>query len=1041
MTLTTSGSCPSCGRALGTGVLAGLCPACTWDSLCLESEDPPDASSHESGGAERPRHIAGHEILEEIGRGGGGIVYRARQLEPRREVALKILPSAFLPADDMRARFRAEAATVAALDHPAILPVYGSGEHDGMPWFTMKLAAGGSLAARREALRGNWREIAALVADLADAVQHAHERGVIHRDIKPGNILFDEAGRAYVSDFGLAKFIAGGAAAPGLTQPLAVLGTPAYLAPEAAERGAAATTASADIYSLGAVLYELLTGRPPFEAGSIVSLLRQIAVQPATPPRRIDAAVPRDLEVICLRALAKEPAGRFPGAGAFAADLRRWLARRPIESRPVPAAERAWFWARRNPALAVLSAVLSLGLLAGGAVLAESNRRLRAAQAESREQLRAALMAEGRLLRQSGVQGQHFEALATLERARSIRSGLDVRNEVAAALARPDLRLVRRLPAAFSSEITVTAFTPDLATYLEAAPGGFALRDARDGALVRTFSAEGVEAGADYFVTSADGRRARVYFRDNTNQVWDLRDGRLLWRGGAGEIALHPDRAVIAHADTEGAAWMLDLVTGMSRELPQGTPVLAMAFAPDGARLAVARERGLEIHDTDTPGRVSLVEGWFNSIEPAWSPDGRWLAAGGEPAFGVHIIDAANGRLVRTLRGHTAPLPSFQFHPDGRRLYTYGRDDTLRLWDALSGAELLRVPVARRALTVARDGRFVGASISPQELAIYEAAPERVLREFRGRELSGRVAINLAVSPDGRWLATCDRQEVRVWSVAQGREVAHFPFAEPDWPRVLFAPGGDALVYSGRSQGPYRRSFHAAGTDDTPPSIGPEVQIGVNRDGMLLGFSRGGRDWMIEREKIGRVVVWPEGDPARERAVAQSGRFERPEFSEDGRWVVTMGYPRVNTRLWSAADAALIGPVPVRLHSGAEFSPDGRWLLTGSLEGFRLWQVPGMEPGPGWPLAEAGGAAWGVTRFSPDGRIIACEQGPGRIVLREAATGAELIALAPPLVQGLSHVAWSPDGARLFLFYDDHRVFGWEIGELRRELAARGLDW
>ncbi len=223
--------------------------------------------------------------------------------------------------------------------------------------------------------------------------------------------------------------------------------------------------------------------------------------------------------------------------------------------------------------------------------------------------------------------------------------------------------------------------------------------------------------------------------------------------------------------------------------------------------------------------------------------------------------------------------------------------------------------------------------------------------------------------------------------------------------------------------------------------LGPQEPVGENRDGVLLGFARGGRDWFIEREKIERVVVWPDGRPELERAAATSGHYERPEFSADGRWVVTMGYPRANTRLWRADTGELVGQVPVPHHAGAIFSPDSAWLLTNTREEFRLWGVPGFEKGPGWPANNPGGAAWGTAAFSPDGAIIACEQGPGRVVLRRAATGEELTALEPPLAQALEDLKWTPDGGRLFLFFDQHRVFCWEIAELRRELEARGLGW
>ncbi len=274
--------CSRCGKPLVEPRLDGVCPACLWTEIFSE---PVDGGGTDTSGAKPARiglvPIPGHEVREEIARGGMGIVYRARQLEPPRTVALKMLLPHQSGSEQMRERFRLEAQAIAALDHPAILPVYQVGEQDGLPWFTMKLAVGGSLAARRGEFAGRWREIAELLVTLAHAVQFAHERGVLHRDLKPGNILFDEAGRPYVSDFGLAK-MAG--AESNLTRSVDFLGTPHYAAPEVAAGSARNATTASDIYSLGAILYELLAGRPPFEAEGVPALLKKIAEEEARPP-------------------------------------------------------------------------------------------------------------------------------------------------------------------------------------------------------------------------------------------------------------------------------------------------------------------------------------------------------------------------------------------------------------------------------------------------------------------------------------------------------------------------------------------------------------------------------------------------------------------------------------------------------------------------------------------------------------------------------------------------------------------------------------
>src|SRR6185436_10843502 len=245
-----------------------------------------------------------------------------------------------LASVEMRERFRLEIQAIAGLEHPSILPVYQVGEHDRLPYFTMKYASRGTLTERIGKLSGHWRAIAELMATLADAVQFAHERGVLHRDLKPGNILFDDEGRAYVSDFGLAKLVS---AESDLTRSLEMLGTPHYLAPEIAAHSAKEATTASDIYSLGAILYELLAGRPPSDAQGVPALLRQITDTEPAPPGQVwkkrnaerphGSDAPRDLEVIALKCLAKEPAKRYGSARELAEDLRRWLEGRTILGR------------------------------------------------------------------------------------------------------------------------------------------------------------------------------------------------------------------------------------------------------------------------------------------------------------------------------------------------------------------------------------------------------------------------------------------------------------------------------------------------------------------------------------------------------------------------------------------------------------------------------------------------------------------------------------------------------------------------------------
>ena len=310
--------------------------------------------------------IGGYELLEEIGRGGMGVVYKARQIAVGRVVALKMILGGPLASAAERHRFHVEAAAAARLDHPNIVPLHEVGEQDGRPYFSMKWVEGESLALRVPGLAADARAAAGLLAAVARAVHHAHQRGIIHRDLKPANILIDGQGRPHVTDFGLARGTEGGS---GLTQVGVVVGTPSYMAPEQAA-GKVEVTTAADVYSLGAVLYELLTGRPPFRADTALDTVRQVIACEPEPPRAIAPKVDRDLELICLKCLAKEPAARYGSAEALAADLERWLVREPLSVRPPTLPSLARLWLRQNFGAAgwIVGIGLAFGVFGGGMV-------------------------------------------------------------------------------------------------------------------------------------------------------------------------------------------------------------------------------------------------------------------------------------------------------------------------------------------------------------------------------------------------------------------------------------------------------------------------------------------------------------------------------------------------------------------------------------------------------------------------------------------------------------------------------------------------
>lgn len=362
--------CPHCDSSSCVG--GGLCVGCLLQAgLAADDECAPEtllSALAEITLPDKNWRLGNYEILEEIGRGGMGVIYRARQRHSRRIVAVKRVLGYHADSRETLARFRREAQAAASLDHPNILPIYEVSEsEDGLPFFSMKFAPGGNLQEVAPALRNDPRQCVALVAKIARAVQYAHSQGILHRDLKPGNILLDAHGEPLVSDFGLAKWLD---TTSDLTRTLTIFGTPGYIAPEQASASAADLKPTADVYSLGAILFDLLAGRPPFLGAHALSVIRQAAELPAPKLRTLSKLADRDLETICSRCLDRDPKLRYPSAHDLAEDLERWLEGRSIVARPISPPVRAWRWSKRNPKLAAsIAACLVLGTVAGAVAI------------------------------------------------------------------------------------------------------------------------------------------------------------------------------------------------------------------------------------------------------------------------------------------------------------------------------------------------------------------------------------------------------------------------------------------------------------------------------------------------------------------------------------------------------------------------------------------------------------------------------------------------------------------------------------------------
>jgi serine/threonine protein kinase len=380
------------------------------------------------------RYFGDYEIEKELGHGGMGVVYKARQVSLARPVALKMIKAGVLADEAELRRFQNEAEAVALLDHPGVVPVYEVGEHDGQKYFSMKLVEGGNLAGKLDEFVATPKAAATLLAETAEAVHHAHMRGILHRDLKPANILIDSENHPHVTDFGLAKRID---ADLELTVSGAIMGTPAYMSPEQADGRRGSITTATDVYGLGAVLYALLAGEPPFGGESLVDTLQAVKERPPDSPRKVNPKVPRDLETICLKCLAKDPRRRYASAQALADDLRSWLDSRPIAARRVGPAERAWLWCKRKPAVAALAASVILAVVGGTTgiffVQAKANTELRSANGKL-DQANTQLKSSNTLLerQRSRAEEREKQAIDAVKRFRdAVADNPDLKNSPA----------------------------------------------------------------------------------------------------------------------------------------------------------------------------------------------------------------------------------------------------------------------------------------------------------------------------------------------------------------------------------------------------------------------------------------------------------------------------------------------------------------------------------------------------------------------------------------------------------------------------------
>ncbi len=1028
--------CPLCGKVLPPDAPGGFCPACLvrlgagWDEtekaegrrqnepaagqMFLRKDAHPEPES-------TPQLFGGYEVLEELGRGGMGVVYKARQIALNRVVALKMLLHGRFSDAAFVERFHLEAEAAAHLDHPNIVPIYEVGVHEGQPFYSMRLIEGCSLdranteckrqkaegggqsakgerrVAKGDRQSGEWvRRAAELVARIARAVHYAHQRSVLHRDIKPHNILVDLEGQPYLTDFGLAKLLN---QEGGLTLGTGVIGSPEFMAPEQAAGKSRQVTTAVDVYGLGAVLYTLLTGKAVFHAETPLETMRQVVEQEPVRPRVLNPAVDRSLETICLKCLHKEPSKRYASAEALAEDLENWLRAEPILARRATAVERTWLWCRRQPVRAGLTAALLVVFVLGLAGVLWEWRRATAGElfARQTEYARAMNVAQRDLMAHEVPQ-----AIRVLDnyrpKDRSVRDLRDWEWRYLWQLCQDDKHSLLQC---YTSAVSSVAVSSDGKILAVAKEPGVALWDLT----TQRPTGELPDSTSALTFSPTEPLLALATWNDAGQPVvklWNMHSrsvrGTLTNDSSVLHMAFSPDGKLLAASDDKGrirlTEWRSNHLVFQKQIAIRRPQSGSVVFTPDGGRLVIGGDVGaLEVLDWQSGTSVSLVT-WGTSdgvTALAISPSGNLLAA----AFGytdgtIGLWDLGTGKPWGKLTNHTAFVEALAFTPDGRGLLSGGKDGTIRVWNVAERTEVRCFQAHRHgvaAFALLPDGKTLVSGAPDGALCLWDCfAPVRS-RGPAKLVVSHGLQSMAGVQPEDYGRGQPSPKVIRRFGIAFTPDSRSFITTDPE---------GALAVHDARSMQILERL--------------PE--LGSNNWGVAL--SPDGR-WLAMGKASGKIEVW--NWKMREAVTNLVMPFQfagHVRFSRTGQFLLassTANDLRSELRVWTTHHWAEIpaGCIHWPTLFVADLSPDDRLLAIASSDGsVRVSAFPAGQPLSHFETTHG----YTAIRFSPDGRTLALGGADGRVTLWGVAEGRILGSLPGHFLTTWS-MMFSTDGRRL----------------------------